>query len=558
MCPMTTRRCALLPAVTSALVFALRSGAQEAGPDFGFTAITQRGGLQNDPANPEIGAGPSDLFLMTNSEVAVYRKNGDERYSSTLRNFWVPVGAQYKVFDPVCFYDPGIDRFFAAACEVGLELSQNFLLLAVSDDSTAEGKWHKYRIPLIVPQPYDFPTLGVDSQALYVPVHIGRSNRRIYIFDKAALASGEAPTQLTFLNPGNSEIGVGGCKRYTQSPGGYFIRTRSDTDNALRLFAIRNPLSNPQLSSFDLEVPPFTFAPGAPQKGTSDLIESGGTPLGITTRNIVERDGFLWTAHLVAPDRTSSGRVRWYQIQLNGWPASGETPTLAQSGELTSGSGTAATHTYFPDVHVDGAGNAVVLFNTSSTTAYVDIRRTVRSAQDPAGLMRSWITQQVSDGPKLRVDEEDAEFGDYTSLDEDPAAPGLFWGHAEYYSASEGKWKTWVSRIDLRRSLALSVTPTTSALRPGRPVMFRVRSAAPQSEVSVFYTQAGLGDTYIPDLEVSLELNQPELLAVLTTSAQGEASSFVRLPSVLAAGEVLFQAAQFANRSNVVSRTIKP
>ncbi len=548
----------LLPAVTSTVAFTLSSRAQESGPDFGFTAISQRGGLQNDPANPEIGAGPSDLFLMTNSEVAVYRKNGQERYSSTLRNFWVPVGAQYKVFDPVCFYDPGIGRFFAAACEVGLELSQNFLLLAVSDDSTAEGAWHKYRIPLVVPQPYDFPTLGVDSQALYVPVHIGRTNRRIYIFDKVSLANGNAPAQPVFLNPGNSETGVGGCKRYTQSPGGYFIRTRSDTDNALRIFAIRNPLTNPQLSYFDLEVPPFTFAPGAPQKGTSDLIESGGTPLGVTTRNIIERDDSLWTAHLVAPDRTSPGRVRWYQIQLNGWPVTGETPTLAQSGELSSGTGNTATHTYFPDVHVDGAGNAVVLFNSSSTGTFVDIRRAIHSAQDPAGLMRAWILQQTSDGPKLRVDEEDAEFGDYTSLEEDPAVPGLFWGHAEYYSASEAKWKTWVSRIDLGRSLALTVAPAASSLQPGRPVMVRVRSASPLSEVSVFYTQAGLGDTYIPDLEVSLELNQPELLAVMAASAQGDASSFVRLPTALVAGDVLFQAAQLGNRSNVVTRTIGP
>lgn len=546
------RRIASAGACLANVMLGGRAEAQVRGPDFGFEGITQNGGEANDPPDPEIAVGPADLVLATNSEIGVFGKEGEPRGSSTLRGFWTPVGAQYKVFDPICLYDDASGRFVIAANEVGFELPQNYLLVAVSDDTEAAGTWYKHRFQLTVPEPVDFPSLGIDASAVYVSINVGRTGRRVYIMDKASLLAGAVPSFASVSLP-MSPMGVGACDSRDAAEGGYFVRVGGQSDEYLRLYSIRDALTDPRVVGVDVAVPGFSPAPPAPQRGTEGLIESGGSPLGLTPKNSVYRNGSLWTAHMTSPDGVSAGRVRWYEIAMNGWPESGEQPVLAQSGEITQGTGEEALHTYFPDIHVDEAGHGYVIFSASSTRSYPFLARAMRRSDDPAGFMREPVVLQVSDGPKPEnVPGEPTPYGDYNSVEEDPVEPGVMWSHGEYYSVAERRWKTWVSRMDLSRGLVLEVLPGGGALRPGGAAVMRVSSAGPGKMLFVYYTQSGKGSTPVPELKVTLDLDGAVLLGSFLLSPKGSGSVTVRLPKSLVAGEIRFQAAEKGSTSNVV------
>ncbi len=402
------------------------------GADYGFLGIQATGWT---PPDPDIAAGPDHLVVVTNGEIAFFEQDGTMTYSRAIAGgsgFWGSVGATSFVFDPITVYDTLSNRFIAAASEHA-DNGDMALLLAVSDDSNPNGTWHKYRFNVSSYGDFlDFPNLGVDNEAIYISADFFNtpSGNWIFIIPKAPVLDGDS-VSISGLKTASGPVSLGNTKSYeTGAPAQYFART--NTTSSLRLHAVTDPTGTPTLHTVNVSVPSFSYPPKAEQLGTTNLADT----IDVRIKNGVYRNGSLWLVHTIGQNNTA--RVRWYEIKTNGWPGSGQNPTLKQSGTFNFGEG---EHNWMADINADDAGNAIICFNRSSSSQYISVQRAIRRLNDPLGTFQDPVTLQVSTSP-----ETGDRWGDYAGVDEEPDRPGTFWTVNEYRRSS---WRTWVARITI-------------------------------------------------------------------------------------------------------------
>lgn len=96
--------------------------------------------------------------------------------------------------------------------------------------------------------------------------------------------------------------------------------------------------------------------------------------------NSVLRNGHLWTTHTIGVvGADHEAKVRWYEIDLDGWPAQGSSPSVLQTGTIDPGSGISAI---YPAIHVDDDGNMAIAWMQCSSTEYISIYRAIHRRDD--------------------------------------------------------------------------------------------------------------------------------------------------------------------------------
>ncbi|MCL4211683.1 MAG: hypothetical protein KJZ68_13595, partial [Phycisphaerales bacterium] len=456
------------------------------GPDFGFIGFQATGWT---PPDPDIAVGPNHIVVVVNGGIRFFTKDGTLLFDQPIagsNGFWGEVGATSFVFDPVALYDVFSGRYIVAATEHSDD-QKDLILLAVSDDSDPNGTWHKYRFDMTsVGDFIDFPNLGVGTNAVYVTCDYFNTPRgnHIHIFRKSELLDG-LPTTPNVVRTSNNVRSLGTVKAYDAGPRPqYFATAFSGSSTTIQIDSIRTPLTNPVRDTFNLTVPAFAQPPDADQLGTTNRADT----IDVRIKNGVYRNGMLYLAHTIGEDATA--RVRWYRVQMNGWPSSGQNPVLAEWGTQNLGPG---VHNWFADIHVDAQGRMAIAFNRSSSQEYISVQRTFRIPTDTPGTLREPVMQQVSTSP-----ETGSRWGDYSGIEEDPADPSAFWNHHEYRTTS---WRTWVGRFSILESLpALSFTYPDG--RPGiidtaGGTTFRVQvsgeSETPRADSAVLHVDRGGG-----------------------------------------------------------------
>jgi hypothetical protein len=229
-----------------------------------------------------------------------------------------------------------------------------------------------------------------------------------------------------------------------------FAPTSSGGASSFTLYAILSPLSTPSVVSTSLSVPLY-FPPGRPeQPGTTQTAEIFGARLWSATF----RGGSLWTTHHVTDPATGRTVVRWYEIAMGAWPASGQ-PVLRQWGQIDSGGD---LYTYCPSIGVDAQGNVAVSYVRSGPEDYITICRALRRAGDTPGALREPAVVRASTASFTVLE----RWGDYSTTQADPAESCTFWGH-HMWTTSASDWRTWVGRYenrplaDLNRDCTLNV-----------------------------------------------------------------------------------------------------
>jgi len=410
------------------------------GPDFGFLGVDFTGWT---PPDPELAVGPNHLVAMTNGAIAFYDKAGTLLFQDEIEDsfgFWGAQGATGFVFDPECLYDPHSGRFFAMACERGSN-GLSYYLLAVSDDSNPVGTWHKYRIHTPVDNDIDSPNMGIDEDVVYLTADFfGPDKYGILMIEKAPLLSGGSINSRSMTITGASEQSMGIPIHFsTGLPAGYIIQSaETGTPNGItfsevRFHALQNQLGTPTRVTVDVAVPTYSYPNQPPQQGTSNR------PFLFEPRfwSCMEVNGSLWAVHHVNSTRA---RARWYEFRMNGWPDSGQDPTLRQSGELDYGGG---VHTFFPSIAADAEGNAAIVFARSSSTEFISMGRAFRRHDDALGTFRPMEFVKRSTVPYTGA----GRWGDYSHVEPDPAEPDVFWGMHEWTNSSNA-WRNWIVRID--------------------------------------------------------------------------------------------------------------
>lgn len=414
-----------------------------AGTDFGFIGVTNTGWT---PPDPHSAVGPDHLVLMTNGNISFYQKDGTRTFTDLIEGaggFWGELGATGFVFDPEVIYDELSGRFFAMAAEAFAPGNRSYVLVAVSDDSDPNGTWYKYRFETtaLAGDLFDSPNIGVDDEALYITGDgFGISaNYPVYTFDKASLLVGDPPaiTRSTTLSTSTQSAGLP-PSTLDNPPALYMIEHQEGSNRTqVRLIALRNPLGTPTFTTTQLTVPSYSDPGDPPQMGTSVR------PNTFDSRfwSVEYRDGSLWATHHI---NSNPVKGRWYQIAMNGWPTSGQNPSLVQSGDVDLGQG---VHSFFTSIAVDADGNAALCFNRSASNEFISIVRGYRLAGDPPGFMGNYEIVRTSGGGSTS-----GRFGDYSSIDADPAQAS-FWLHHEYTPSGGSSWNTWVARVDLASSV---------------------------------------------------------------------------------------------------------
>jgi len=517
-----------------------------AGADFGFEAVPGTGWT---PPDPEMAVGTNHIIVMVNGQIACFDKAGVNIWRDEIESnfgFWGGQGATGFVFDPEAKWDPHSQRYLAMACERSSNSRSMFLLAVSKDDSpTTAADWWKYRIDVtpLAGNDIDSPNMAVnlDSILLTADFFSPTDEYLIYVIDKNSVLNGGAPVVASELISGARQQSMGIPVVYDPSSVQYILQSTELTTNTTVIFhAIQNPLTAYSRVTHTLTVPTYTYPNQPPQKGSSSR------PFLFEPRfwSVAVRNDSLWAVHHVNSTRA---RVRWYQFDLNGWPASGTPPSLTQSGELDYGD---SIHTFFPSIHVDAADNAAITFSRSSPTEYISIGRALRAAGDPLNTFRPMQVVQTSDNAHTS-----GRWGDYSGTHADDAAgAGTFWGHHEFTSGSTGSWRTWAARYELdATAFRLNVQPTITA---GASATLTVSGATPGASVQLLYTEAGPGLTLLGQYGAYCSLTTPIFGPIKVANGQGNANFSRFVPGSLSGRTFWFQAMESGRASNWEKRTI--
>lgn len=424
-------------------------------------------------------------------------------------------------------YDAEYGRIFVIAFSGGGDFA-----LAVSKTGTptlAASDWYFFEFDVGGGHHYQNLAIGSDQVFVTMLINGSATQPRICYLDQADLVNGSAPTltsiQLSAFQSGQHRLGC--VQDYDwASDVGRFVADPPSTS----------------VSSLDLTVDDYKTAPASVDTPAS--IDFSVTD---DMKTSVLRNGHLWTAHTIGVAGSSNeSKVRWYEIDLDGWPAGGSSPSVVQSGTIDPGTGVSAS---YPAIHADDNGNMAIAWNQCSSTEHVSVYRAIRRHDDTAGALRAPLLLKAGTGAPATG----SFISDYATMDEVPGDSGVMWSHHMYY---ESERRTWVGRIDVNRSLELGILPGTS-LDPDEEFSLTTRGALPATTVKWWYSLDGCGSTYTSSLDVTLDIANAVFIGQATADSGGTAVKYFTIPLNFPAGQVSLQSAESENSSEVVVATIE-
>ena len=201
------------------------------------------------------------------------------------------------------------------------------------------------------------------------------------------------------------------------------------------------------------DVPVAAFSPACsgggtciPQPSTTQKLDSLADRLmyRLAYRNFGDHESLVVNHSVTAG---SSVGVRWYELRdPNG------TPTVFQQGTYAPD----ASFRWMGSVAMDGNGDIGLGYSVSSSTVRPGLRYTAHAVGDPLGVM--------GQGEGVMVNGTGSQtgglnrWGDYSSLNIDPADDCTFWLTSEYLTTN-GTWN-WHTRIGTFKVSGCGTTPT--------------------------------------------------------------------------------------------------
>lgn len=294
---------------------------------------------------PDFGIALSNWEIITfDAANMVIDRQGFDDFFGTLLGFSAVPG------DAVVRYDSDSDRFFIIAQE-------NDIALAVSTTSSpaldSASDWHTYVWDILPAASLHYHNIEIGDDYIYISTLVLQNSDEPIIgyAPKADLLSG-TQTTLTWRQIGPWQQGktmhVNCVKDYDRDSdvGRFLSFSRLASQSAIRLYAIDPPSTNE--SAFNLTVSDYLPAPSTVDT-PNQVYDFTCHP---NTKNSVLRNGHLWTTHCIGVSGSGNEReahVRWYEIDLDGWPAQGSSPSVLQTGTIDPpGSGVSAI---YPAIH---------------------------------------------------------------------------------------------------------------------------------------------------------------------------------------------------------------
>ncbi len=422
-----------------------------------FTGSTYGVNTQALPPDSNGTIGPKQFVEFINGEFAVYTKtNGHNIKRISDLKFWANAGlilsTDDAVSDPRVIYDPLSQRWFATMVDLDAAaddptLEANDFLFAVSATSDPTGTWHGF---LFQADPdngnfADFPTLGVDSNAVYIsgdffqgqtsPIGPGLlsipksdlllstptiDNRTWYgVMDYDVRGQVLQPVMCFDGTSSGNIVATGniGMDIIPYSNLVCFAVQNSATTNATLTIPLSlNVLPYVVPYNADFGAPAFTVTQ---PDGTSQL---DGNDARISAR-VYGVAGALYAVHNT--ELNNHMAIRWYRINAT-------TRALLESGTIADPN----QDLFFPAIAANALGVVVIGYNAcglnNTVSCYAMAGQTVNGVTtfgSPVTLQTGATSYHGDD--ELIAELEDlpaySRWGDYNTLSMDPSDPTRFW-----------------------------------------------------------------------------------------------------------------------------------
>jgi PKD repeat protein len=468
-----------------------------ASPNGPFTPLTPQavgvnftGATLNDtrsfPPDSMGAAGPSQFIVAVNGRVRSFNKltgapDGVLNIDTDLffQSVMTPPVTNNFTSDPRIRYDRLSQRWFIIMIDVPNQTgtSPDRIMVAVSDGPviTSLSSWtfYYFRHDLVSPAGdsgkfADYPTLGIDANALYIGVNIfgtrgqgSFANTTAFVVRKSSVLSpNNSPTNIvvtafrSLIPSGNSPgpYTPQGVDNYDpNATEGYFIAVAGSSKflifGQLELRRISDPGGTPAISpNIDITVPLNSSPINVPHLGNTGGTAGNLDGLDYRLLGAHIRNGRLWTIENMGVDNAGTRNstatrngVRWYELQ---GIASGQTPALVQSGTVfqPSAANTTDQRSYWMgSVMVSGQGHAAMGFSTAGVNEFVNGGTVGRLVNDPLGTMRTPVLYTASSTAYNPRDSGGApidRWGDYSYTCLDPNDDMTMWTIQEFCNAA--------------------------------------------------------------------------------------------------------------------------
>jgi subtilisin-like proprotein convertase family protein len=439
-------------------------------------------GFRVSPPDTVGDVGPNHYVQMVNLMFRVFDKAGNPltaplKVSSIFAPLGAPCGSRDDG-DPIVLYDPLADRWLLSQfCTVANPF--NHQVIAISQTPDPSGPYFLYDFMMPNNKFNDYPKFGVWTDAYYMTDNQFNQAGTAFLgagafaFDRAKMLAGDPTASFIYVDIENGNTDIGGVlpadlDGATAPPAGapalfsYFTAGEfGDPADALRIWEFRPNFATPAASTF-IEIPesPIAVAPFDPRSPTGrDDIEQ--PPPATSAANLDSIADRLLHRLVYRNFGTHESLVVNHTVNVSG--VAPTTPATHQAGvryyELRRPIGGAFTvheqATFAPDGHnrwmgsaaMDGSGNLAVGYSISSSTLAPSIGYAARLATDPPGGLFQGEAILIN-GTGVQTD-SGSRWGDYSSLNVDPADDCTFWFTSEYYTAASQASSAvgWLTRI---------------------------------------------------------------------------------------------------------------
>lgn len=435
--------------------------------------------------------GPSQFVETTNGSISVYdRSSGAVLQRWPMKgagSFWTSkLGGAFtgSAGDQRILFDLYTNRWIV----IGFGSATSDVNIAISDSSDALGSWKGTVFTGFAGGIADYPTLGIDAQAVYIgtnnfqlnagtPPSYSYSGASLFAIPRADLfsPSGGIPTaanRATFNSPFGSTLPNGlftlqGVVDWWGGADGKAAVLAVDASRAGRLYAM-------DVQGLQGATPGFS-SPQAVTTHPSDLDnqpgrQPDGTRLVDTlddriSANVYEANGKIYGAQTVTVAGHDYTQVRWFVVDAI-------SKAMVEEGLI----GGDPFDYYQPAIAVNAMGDAVISYNRSGGVATgIDGRISIMAqgfvsdalgGLDPYGESLLLRRSEVNDyrcGPRTSIDTSCRQrWGDYAAVSIDPADPRRFWLIGEYaaewavmpstgVSEPSANWSTFIASVQLER-----------------------------------------------------------------------------------------------------------
>jgi hypothetical protein len=430
--------------------------------------------------------GPSQFVTFVNGRIRSFTKAGaadgvlnvdpDVFFASVMTPVVSPVLFTFTS-DPNVRYDRLTGRWIMTIIDVPCTnatcttTAGNRILFAVSDAASSAALtggtvWTLFQFKNDPTAFCDYPSLGVDANALYIGCNmftgagaftgtdgwvvpkspiLGAGPIVSWRFANLAAGAGAGPASPRGVdNPDPNNIGP--------TATGYFIGVDNATFSTLMIRRVTNPSNtvvSPTISAnISLTVPTTTFPNRVTHSGNTGGANGGLDSLDDRLYAAVMRNGRLWTSHnfrvssagVANTGAESRNAVRWYEIQnLN------TTPALVQSGTVFDNAATlaAARQYWIPSIAVSGQGHAAIGASTAGTNFFINAFTIGRLSGDTLGTMQGspgslagyTSSSSAYNPPSDPGGSAGRRWGDYSYTSVDPLDDMTMWTVGEYCQA---------------------------------------------------------------------------------------------------------------------------